>query len=43
MRQWQLTTEPWTLLVGRDGRIKAKFEGALGARELESAVNRFLH
>jgi hypothetical protein len=42
MRQWQLTTEPWTFLVGRNGRIKAKFEGALSAPELESAVNRFL-
>jgi hypothetical protein len=42
MRQWHLTTEPWTFLVGRDGRIKAKFEGAVSARELESAVDRFL-
>jgi hypothetical protein len=42
MREWHLPTEPWTFLVGRDGRVKAKFEGALGARELEHAVNRFL-
>ncbi|HEY6606019.1 MAG TPA: hypothetical protein VIZ44_06705 [Gaiellaceae bacterium] len=42
MRQWHLTTEPWTFLVGRDGRIKARFEGAVSARELQSAVNRFL-
>jgi hypothetical protein len=42
MRQWPLTTEPWTFLVGRDGRIKAKFEGAVSTRELESAVDRFL-
>jgi hypothetical protein len=40
--QWHLVTEPWTFLVGGDGRIKAKFEGAVSARELESAVNRFL-
>ena len=29
VRQWHLPTEPWTFVVGRDGRIKAKFEGAL--------------
>jgi hypothetical protein len=38
MRQWRLTTEPWTFVVGRDGRIKAKFEGSVGVRELEQAV-----
>jgi hypothetical protein len=42
MREWHLPTEPWTFLVGRDGRVKAKFEGALGARELVSAVNEYL-
>ena len=42
MRQWHLSTEPWVFLVGRDGRIKAKFEGAVSAREIESAVNHFL-
>src|SRR5438132_9397474 len=25
--QWHLPSEPWTFLVGRDGRIKARFEG----------------
>jgi glutathione peroxidase-family protein len=29
-------------LVGRDGRIRAKFEGAVSERELEAAVRRFL-
>jgi hypothetical protein len=43
MRQWQLPTEPWTFLVARDGRIKAKFEAAVGARELERAVDKYLH
>ena len=38
MRQWGLTTEPWTFLVGRDGRIKAEFEGSVSADELASAV-----
>jgi hypothetical protein len=38
MRQWGLTTEPWTFLVGRDGRIKADFEGSVSADELTRAV-----
>jgi hypothetical protein len=42
MRQWGLQSEPWTFLVGRDGRIKAKFEGSVSANELESAIRRFL-
>ena len=42
MRQWGLQSEPWTFLVGRDGRIKAKFEGSVSVRELEAAVRRLL-
>jgi hypothetical protein len=42
VRQWNLPSEPWTFLVGRDGRIKDKFEGALSAAELERAVRRTL-
>jgi hypothetical protein len=38
MRQWGLQSEPWTFLVGRDGRIKAKFEGPVSVRELRDAV-----
>jgi hypothetical protein len=38
MRQWGLFTEPWTFLVGRDGRIKAVFEGSVSVAELESAI-----
>ncbi len=38
MRQWGLRTEPWVFLVGRDGRIKAKFEGSVSASELGAAV-----
>jgi hypothetical protein len=40
--QWHLPTEPWTFLVGGDGRIKAKFEGSVSARELTAAVRRNL-
>lgn len=38
MRQWGLRSEPWTFLVGRDGRVKAKFEGSVSAAELTAAV-----
>ena len=38
MGEWGLTTEPWTFLVGRDGRIKAEFEGSVSAAELAAAV-----
>jgi hypothetical protein len=42
MKQWGLQTEPWTFLVGADGRIKAKFEGSVAAGELEAAIRRLL-
>jgi hypothetical protein len=42
VREWHLPGEPWTFLVGRDGRIKAKFEGSVSVRELEGALRRFL-
>lgn len=41
-REWHLPSEPWTFLIGRDGRIKAKFEGSFSVRELERAVERHL-
>jgi hypothetical protein len=42
MRQWGLRSEPWTFVVGRDGRVKAKFEGSVSVQELETAVRRLL-
>jgi hypothetical protein len=42
MRQWKLQSEPWSFLVGRDGRIKAKFEGPVSVRELRAAVRSML-
>ena len=42
MHQWGLQSEPWTFLVGRDGRIEAKFEGSVSAAELEAAIRRLL-
>ena len=38
MRDWGLQSEPWVFLVGRDGRIKEKFEGSVSAKELRAAV-----
>jgi hypothetical protein len=42
VREWHLPGEPWTFVVGRDGRIKAKFQGSVSARELGEAIDRLL-
>jgi hypothetical protein len=42
VQQWHLPGEPWTFLVGRDGRIKAKFEGSVSPNELGEAIRRLL-
>jgi hypothetical protein len=42
VREWHLPGEPWTFVVGRDGRIKAKFQGSVSARELGEAIRRLL-
>jgi hypothetical protein len=38
LREWKLETEPWTFLVGRNGRIVERYEGVVSVRELEEAV-----
>jgi hypothetical protein len=38
MQEWDLPTEPWTFLVGADGKIAARFEGTVSVNELEQAV-----
>jgi hypothetical protein len=38
VRQWRLPSEPWTFLVGADGRIEAKLEGAYSVGELTRLV-----
>ena len=35
---WRLPTEPWTFVIGRDGRIAERFEGAFSVGELQRAV-----
>jgi hypothetical protein len=42
VRQWHLPSEPWTFVVGGDGRIKAKFEGAVSMTELGQAIRQLL-
>ena len=35
---WHLATEPWTFVIDRTGRIRARFEGAFSVGELQRAV-----
>ena len=35
---WRLPTEPWVFVVNAQGKITAKFEGAVTAGELEAAA-----
>ena len=37
---WRLPTEPWTFVIGKDGRIVERFEGAVSVRELQAAVDK---
>src|SRR5262245_10147658 len=38
IREWNLPSEPWTFLVGANGRIVDRFEGTVSVEELEAAV-----
>jgi hypothetical protein len=38
VQQWALPSEPWVFVVGADGKIRSKFEGAVGLAELEQAA-----
>ncbi len=38
VKEWHLPTEPFVFLVGRDGRIKGRFEGSVSVAELSAAV-----
>lgn len=42
VREWKLPSEPWTFLVGSDGKVKARFEGAVAETELAAAVAKTL-
>jgi hypothetical protein len=41
-REWRLPSEPWVFLVGRDGWIKARFEGSVSDAELSAAVRQLV-
>jgi hypothetical protein len=38
VKEWRLPSEPYVFLVGRDGRIKQRFEGSVSVAELSAAV-----
>jgi hypothetical protein len=38
--RWRLASEPWIFVVGADGRIAARFEGAVSVPELRAAVEK---
>ena len=40
VNEWSLPSEPWIFLVGADGTVKDRFEGAVSVRELDAAVRR---
>jgi hypothetical protein len=37
--EWGIPVEPYVFVVGADGKVAAKFEGAIGADELRSAID----
>jgi hypothetical protein len=38
VKEWNLPSEPWIFLVGRDGKVRERFEGTASVRELDTAV-----
>ncbi|MSP22174.1 MAG: hypothetical protein EXR66_04045 [Dehalococcoidia bacterium] len=40
--EWGLQTEPWVFVIGKDGRVRDKFEGILSPEELLAAIDRAL-
>ena len=40
--EWGLPTEPWTFVIGRDGRIHARFEQFTTLEEIEAALKEVL-
>jgi hypothetical protein len=40
--EWGLPTEPWVFVLDREGRIADKFEGIVGADELEESIKAVL-
>ena len=40
VREWNLPSEPWVFVVGKDGKVAERFEGTVSVRELDEAVGR---
>jgi len=40
--EWRINTEPWLFVVGRDGRVAARFEGIVALDEVEGALREAL-
>ncbi|MDP2673745.1 MAG: hypothetical protein Q8Q00_02425 [Dehalococcoidia bacterium] len=40
--EWGIHTEPWVFVVGRDGKVAAKFEGIVAPEEVERALTEAL-
>lgn len=40
--EWGLETEPWVFVLGKDGRVRDKFEGIVSPEELLAAIDRAL-
>ena len=38
MDQWHLQSEPWTFVIGADGKVTGRFGGPLSPRELQQAL-----
>jgi hypothetical protein len=42
IEEWRLQSEPWIFIVDSQGLIRARFEGLVAARELETALQNVL-
>lgn len=42
MQEWGLETEPWTFVVGGDGKLVERYEGVVSVKELEASVTALL-
>jgi hypothetical protein len=38
VREWGLPTEPWTFIIDKEGRVRAKFEQFTTEEEIEAAL-----
>lgn len=41
-REWRIQSEPWIFVIGRDGKVAAKFQGVIARDEVEAALRNAL-